>query len=374
MPRTETVDPEFRGWVARQMVAQDARWAIDVVLSAAQRLELSAYIGLLLGHHFVRIAYEGAVALRSQNQHVGVPELADLLRDQFGPITARVRHVTKLLDDTKKTYEAVVEEFETFTLEHRRHLMGKAVRSARWLETDLGLYVADGQLVGATVPAAYRLGLSFTEEGTIAADDLRSVSEEWGGMLSVLGAASLDTTEPTATLDLAHVPAIGDRDRRSDRYLKRRFETEFPVGLKMVLLAVEGDINSLRTIVSHTAAGHEAPVFRARTVTLFHSLSALRHILARYPELSSPGMQALRQLMAEQSVQRLLSKQGRTLRNRCMHYEIIDRDLALDSTLPMFGIVEAVCSGTTMDDLADDVNTITAQVACLLRDWSPRTT
>lgn len=71
------------------MLAEDARWAMDVILSAQQASNIGPYIPLLLGHHFVRIAYEGAIALRSPNPHVGIPKLAEMISDQYAAITAK---------------------------------------------------------------------------------------------------------------------------------------------------------------------------------------------------------------------------------------------------------------------------------------------
>ncbi len=371
MRNADGASPGTRGWVAQKMVAQDARWATDVVLSAQQLPAFAPYVGLLLGHHFVRIAYEGGLTLRSQDPDVGMPELATLLQDKFGPVTARVRHTTKLLDDTKKTFDAVVDEFDGIVLEHRSHMMGNAARFARWLETDLGLYVSDRRPVGATVPIAYRLGVRMTAAGTIAGDELRAVSEEWGGTLAVLNAAALDGTEQVATLDLGQIPEISGRDRRSDRYLRGRFESEFSVGLKMLLLAVEGDINTLTTIVPHTSEGHEESVFRLRTVTLFHALSTLRHIQLRYPDVRSTGIRELSRLLDDNAARWLLSKNGKAVRNRCMHYPILDKGLDLDPERPMFGIVEAVGAGRPMADIAEDSNAIIRRLAQFLHNWRP---
>ncbi|MBC7592724.1 MAG: hypothetical protein H7288_02080 [Kineosporiaceae bacterium] len=371
MRNADGANPGIRGWAARKMVAQDARWATDVVLSAQQLPTLSPYVGLLLGHHFVRIAYEGGLTLRSQDPAVGVPELANLLQDKFGPITARVRHATKLLDDTKKTFDAVVDEFDGIVLEHRSHLMGKAVRIARWLETDLGLYVSDRRPVGATVPIAYRLGVRMSADGTIAGDDLRVVSQEWGGTLAVLNAAALNGAEQVSTLDLGQVPEIRGRDRRSDRYLHGRFEPEFSVGLKMLLLAVEGDVNTLTMIVPHTSQGHEESVFRLRIVTLFHALSTLRHIQLRYADLRSTGIRALSQLLDDNAARWLLSSHGKAVRNRCMHYPILDKGLDLDPERPMFGIVEAMSAGRSMADVAEDGSATLRRLAQFLHNWRP---
>jgi hypothetical protein len=368
----DLVNSELRGWAARQMIAEDARWAMDVILSGQRQPRLSPFVPLILGHHFVRIAYEGAQTLRSSNRNIGVPELARLLADKYASVTARARHVTKLLDDSRKTYESVIAELDAIAQEHHDRFTGNAIRWARRFETDLGLYIADGRLLGATWPAAYRLGLSVTADGTISGHDLHAVTQEWGGTLVVLGAAALDSTPPIATLDLTQVPRIHGRDKRADRYLPERFETSFPDGLKMLLIAIEGEMNTLSIFAAHTEYGHDLAVFRTRTVALYHSFSALTRVSDRYASLTTDGMTALRDLLASAPARGLLSRPGRMVRNRCMHYEIRDERVAIDPSLAMFGIVESVFPGKALADLSTEVTSVMARVAELLRDWRPQ--
>lgn len=371
MASTDSVGSELRGWAARQMIAEDARWAMDVLLSAQRLPRLSPYVPLIVGHHFVRIAYEGAHALRSTDPHLGIPALAELLTQNYASVTARARHVSKLLDDKKKTYETVIAELDAIAREHQERFSGNAVRWARWLETDLGLYVSGKKLVGATWPAAYRLGLSVTAEGTISGHDLHAVTEEWGGTLAVLGAATLDSTVPTATLDLSEVPRIAGKDRRADRYLSERFENGFPSGLKVLLLAIEGEMNTLATFVARTAPGHGEAVFRARTVAAYHALSALKRVSDRYESLTTEGVSALREVLESPPARTLMSRPGQLVRNRCMHYEIRDPTLALDPTKAMFGIVESVVPGKSLPEFSAEVELVIALMAELLRQWRP---
>lgn len=352
------------------MIAEDARWAMDLVLSAQHLPELSPYIALTLGHHFVRIAYEGSTALRSTNPHVGIPQLAALLDDTFASVTERGRHVTKLLDDNRKSYEIVLGELDQVITEHRSTFTGNVVQWARWFESDLGLYVADRRLLGASWPAAYRMGLSVEADGTIAGHDLQAVTQEWGGTLAVLGAAALDATKPTATLDLTGVPPIIGKDKRSDRYLRGRFESNFPDALKMLLLAIEGEMNTLTIVAPRSEPGHEFAVFRARTVALYHSLTALTRIAKRYESASSETMRTLSTLLADSAVRALLSSPGKMVRNRCMHYEINDSRVTVDPRLPMFGIVESVFPGESWSSFNGKVTLVTERVATLLTNWA----
>ena len=240
---------ELRAFVGRTLLAEDARWAMDVVLSAGGVDRLSGFVPLVMGHHFVRIAYEGAIAVQSNNPRVGIPELATLLQPEYETITARARHLTKLLDNTKKSYTEVVADLASEMKAHHEALTGNAIRAVRWLEKDLGLYYLDRATIGATTPAAYRLGLDPTHTRSIFNADLLAVSEEWGRTLAVLGAVTLDPSEPTPTLELSNI-RIGYRDRLASRYFRTRFDTQFSPGLKALLLLIEGDLNTARNVSS----------------------------------------------------------------------------------------------------------------------------
>ncbi|WP_410645900.1 hypothetical protein [Amycolatopsis sp. lyj-346] len=367
---TDDSSAELRGHAARQMLEEDARWAMDVVLSGQEAGgDNAAYLPLLLGHHFVRIAYEGAILLRSPRPHVGIPELAVLLNEQYAEITAMARHATKLLDDTQKSDDDVLSELEQILEDHHNRLTGNTFRWARWLESDIGLFLCQDRLIGATVPTAYRLGLDITNVGTISGEDLRAVSEEWGATMAVLGVAALNTGRPTATIDLSHGFEINYRDRRVSRYFRHRFEPEFPSSLKALLLLIEGDLNTARTVLPRTTVNHEQAGFRARTITLYHSLTALKRVLARYPGTNTAETRGLQVLLEDPATLRLLSSGGRQVRNRCMHYEMSNPALHLDLSLPMFGIIEAVYPGNSWDQFDRDVTSVTSRVADLLGSW-----
>jgi hypothetical protein len=361
---------ELRGWAARKSLAEDARWAMDTVLSGNQIPDLSPFIGLLLSHHFVRIAYEGASAIRSPNVHVGVPVLADLLRDAFAELTQRARHLTKMLDNTQKTYPEILSEFAAEMKIHHDALTGNAVRLARWLETDLGLYYVDGALVGATVPTAYRLGLHPADPATMWGADLNAITQEWGGTLAVLGAAAFNDSESQPTLDLTGIAVIC-RDQRADRYLARRFESQFPPEVKMLMLMIEGDLNTARLILPCTASGHQNAEFRARTVTAYHCLSALKRINDHYATLSTKGLDGLRAILACPAAQYLLSPAGEKVRNRSVHYEMNDPAIVPDLLLPMNGLVEAVCAGRSWTAFDGDVREVIERSAERLACWKP---
>jgi hypothetical protein len=367
MPATQTASAERRGDAARAMVAEDSRWAMDIALSSLARRNIQGIVPLVLGHHLVRIAYEGSVTLKAVDPAVGIPALAALIEDKFETITARTRHTSKVLDNTSTNYGKLVAELELLQDEHHREFTGKALRWLRWLETDLGLYQLRAGVVGATVPAAYRLGFRFDRNG-LSADDIREVSVEWGGTLAVLGAAAGDTSKPESTMSFRTTP-IRSVDKMAASYFDRRFDRAFPLGLKELLLMIEGDLNTARAVLPGTATGHELPVFRAQVVTAYHSLSSLSMIASMNTASSTPGSAGLRLLLNDPPTKRLLSREGKNVRNRCVHYEIKDPRIEPNPSLPMFGLVESVYPGNTWESYYEDVKSVTNRLADHMASW-----
>jgi len=200
--------------------------------------------------------------------------------------------------------------------------------------------------------------------------DLNTITMEWGATLAVLGAATLNPTEPRATLDLTGL-RVTHRDRRADRYLAGRFDPQFPLELKLLILMIEGDLNTARLILPRTGRGHQNAEFRARTVTCYHCLSALKRISDQYPKLDTKGLSGLRAILGDAPAQRLLSATGGKVRNRSVHYEMNDPAIIPDQTRPMNGLVEAVCSGRSWENFDQDVREVTERSAELLVSWKP---
>jgi hypothetical protein len=345
------------------MIAQDARWAADVMMSAQNVPIIEGCLPLVVGHHVARIAYEGAEAIRSGKPIFGVPELAVLLDDQFAAITAIFRHVSKWLDNTSTNYESIVREIEDILERHGRTFPES---------TNLGLYRYRDSVVGATIPMAYRLGIDIEDGGRVSGEELREISEEWGRTLAVLGVAALDTSDYVPTFDFTQLGSVGLVDLSASEYLEGRFEKDFSVGLKLLLLAIEGDLNTSRLLLPHMAYGYEMSVFRMREVSLYHALTSLAKISSRFSNLDTAGIEGLRSLLGDAPAERLRSQSGGLkVRDRCVHYPILNPTITPDFSLPMYGLVEAVFPEYTWDQFYGEVIAVTNRVAEHLATWTP---
>lgn len=353
------------GRAARSFVAHDARWAADVALSSALRDDTRGVIALTMFGHTSRIVYEGSIALRSQNPHVGVPGLTALLPAAGSEVTTRARHAAKLLDDTKKSQNMLLAEMKAYFGAHHDHFTGNAVWFARALETDLGLCRVNGRLIGATIPLQFRLGtpasISIADLGPI----LYTVSQEQGSVLAVLAAAAGDATPPAPSDVLRTLPRVSTRNRKSATYLARRFQPMPNIESKLLLLMLESEIGVALELLGHTETGHQEAVFRARMVAAYHVLSGIRDLADSIPDRPA----GIHRLLAVPAVDRMLTDPGlRKLRNRCMHYEIRETNLSLDPAAPLFGLTEALC-GMGFDELRAVVIEVMERTRDALSAW-----
>ena len=365
----EVIETGQRDWASRILVAEDARWIADIAFSSATAGGRNPYPGLLIGHHFARITYEGQKFLRSLSDPSMSP-LADLMRDDHQSATANIRHASKLLDDSGRTYDDILAEVERAAVIADSAFIQSIPGLARWLAKDLGLYFIDGLVVGNTIGIATRLKMNLTDTASKAGQAMEDVAREWGRNAAVLMAAARQTPLDTGSLDLSSC-RITSRDVRAGAYLESRFAGELSPDLKLLLLLIEGDLNASRLYLPVVEHGHWGPVFRARWITTYHAVTSLQKILNLHPEIADESTRAIRSLLDDARTRRIVSKSGTDVRKRCFHYDVKDRRILPDWSLPMFGIIETVSPGATMQSLNDHVQSVASELAQILGAWRP---
>ena len=196
------------------------------------------------------------------------------------------------------------------------------------------------------------------------------VAVELGGALAVLATSVGDGTPPSATIDFAGLGTVRSKDRKADRYLAGRFDSEIPFPAKLLILMLDGELQAVESVLPLTEGIYAESVFRARYVTLFHVTRTLKAVLSAYPRARSAGSRRLRDVLDEPPTQEFLGGDGsRRLRNRCMHYEIRDRDLQLRTDLPMSGLVESLIPDKSYHEAAIDSSALAPRLAAILSEW-----
>lgn len=352
------------------MVAQDARWISDALLSSRGHSSARGVLPLVMLGHASRIAYEGAVLLKAADSLVGIPALVRLLPDDHADVIARARHAAKLIDDTRVSFEDLLGKLSRFYKIHSDRFSGNAVWFARRFESDLGIYEASGRVIASTIPVQFRVGIAPTVPFAELGPAMYDVAVDLGGALAVLVAAEGEGAPPSATIDFAGLGAVRSKDRKADRYLAGRFDTEIPFPAKLLILMLDGELQAVESVLPLTEGIYAESAFRARYVTLFHVARTLKAVLSAYPLARSAGSRRLSDVLDEPSTQQFLTGDGsRRLRNRCMHYEIRDRDLQLRTDLPMSGLVESFIPDKSYHEVDIRLRALASRLAAIVAEW-----
>lgn len=357
--------------ITHLMMYEDAAWAADVIYSARNTSErVAALLPTLQIGTWSRIIYEGSIALKSRNPMIAVPALADQLEHRHRDVLARARHSTKLLDDTKKGYEEILDDITAYHAARQAQFRGNAVRGARWLECDLGLTTLQGHLVGSTITTHIHLGQPprlIRDADAMGAAITAASTEQGSALACLLGLGG--EFEPRPTLDLSPLTKLKMRDRASARYLRNRYDPLFPPALKLLLVGIEADLGSCQHVLTVLDPGHADSVFRARVATRFHALNALREIATRHrrpdgsPHAPWPALP-----MTQPSSVLPPRRHAPSATGACTTIRKPIADQLRPGT-PMNGIVEAA-TGRPLEAFKDDLKQATQVASSALANWT----
>jgi hypothetical protein len=137
---------------------------------------------------------------------------------------------------------------------------------------------------------------------------------------------------------------------------------------------VEGDLNTARLIRPRTACGDQNAEFRARTVTSYHCLSALKRICDRYRNLDTKGLTCLRAVLADARAQRLCRRPGRRSETEVSTTRCTTQRSFLTWRAPRAASLKrsAQSGHGRVLSLTRDVREGTGRIAELLAKWKPQ--
>lgn len=303
-----------RAWAARIMMAEDARWAWDVIVSANAMPDTKWSIPFLFTHHWVRMAYEGLAKLNSPDPFMGERSLARQLGPEYRDLTARIRNQTKLADDTALGYPGMIHELE------EQLQQSVANRAIPVVGTDSSLILADDEISACSTVVSFRLRLDL-KLGRFDGLGITAVSRSWGKGLACLACATLNTEKVDPTLDLSGV-SLTAKSVRIKSLLRRRYGREISGGERLLLLLIAGDLAANEKVLPLTAPGHEQAVFRISFLTTYRSLITAQQILNRNPEATNSTLCALREVQRLPEVDLFNSPELKSLRNTYVHYGV----------------------------------------------------
>lgn len=365
-----TDDAADRGFAARTLLGEDVIWIADAMLSASKGDVAAGVSPLVLTSFLSRIVYEGRDVVTSDDPHVGVPRLAELLTDDSSDAIARARHAVKLLDDTHKTFDTFREDMRTYWVGQRTMLRESVPLWAHSLAPDLGVFSLHGHVIGATVPLQVRFdipgrldgagGETFTEFGVTLGSQLTVYSPFAGGPKAL-----------RSTLDLRPLEGITQHDYMVEDFLDDRYDPDIDTEAKLLLLLVEQDVNTAAHVLPLTRSGHEFAEFRARLVSTWHALTSLSEILDAYPNAKASSTVRVRAFLRSPAVRGFLDdRKISAVRNRFVHYVIRSNvPLALDRSDVTGSIITSLHPTHTADSLNQITDDLVAELSALFGQW-----
>jgi hypothetical protein len=350
---------------ARALIAADAEFFRDLMrapslepIRAISVLALMPLLSMFIVESAAYVERLGSVPTSTLAAHRGLLS------------ASRMR--LKILDDDRKSLEDILSNLRDLSAINcgwflRRH-SGFWGPLKRLLQDDLGVFFINGELICTTHVAFVNLGLS---EQTLATAGLslenlgpylRGVTYDFGRYLGpLLVALRLGTTPDPASTDVEepHVSEIRSRDFKSRRLYERVAGQIAPgrVPLCILLTAILSQVNAARLIVPVVATRNPIAAFKLGFVSVFHAASSLQKLLnpnAQDAFFHEDAVRLIGTALKTEGLRR--TRQKKALRNALVHYVVSDRqEDSLSITLPLLGLVEAVCAGQSMESAAADV-------------------
>lgn len=302
------------------------------------------------------------------------PQRAALLAYNHEAVIEKARHSVKLFDGSKVGSAGVLGDFTAIIAAGRERFLNNTwFPPARVLETDLGEWRYRGRLVTTTQVASFFMGSL-----TIATSDIPVIGRT---LMAVAEAQARFVGQVTESLPW-HGPSfmtamsfgeLTSRDRRSERYFKRLFDSALSDELTASLSAFQCSLNFLDVMLStdQTAASAET-MLKLKFITLYHVLSSLTELKDEYnSKLSTASLGLLNAILSHPSSVTIMHPDGRGFRNTLVHYTPEERVVPrLSMSVPHYGLVEEYYPAHDFTTMSQELSEHTTRVAMLLNEWA----
>ena len=346
--------PEERAQLDATMLRDDVSWWTSLVFSAAQS-EWEPAMGLAIGTQVARVLHEGLSQLRRVD-----PQAAASLSETWDDDIATARHTVKLLDDTKRTIDSVLEEFASIAAHHS---------DAFGDREDFAYIESDGRMLGSTRLLSFQ-ALADLDDETASGEGNRSYDfAQSMGIKAVELQRNFGKGDPVRrTLGLPRLPTPLVRTTTTQEFATSTYDHTIPREAADVAMIIECSVNAALHVFEPSASVFTSSLFRARFVAATHALSTLEQLLDRFPSDETALRRSLVEALHAPASTRIRSY--RQLRNRSMHYGIPPALSGLSSWKPAYGLVEATTGGSqTFPAVEEDTRAALTGLSEALRDW-----
>ncbi|MFH9618959.1 hypothetical protein ACH4MM_35370 [Streptomyces pratensis] len=298
------------------------------------------------------------------------------LSEDANDVCGRARHSLKLFTDTNGGINRQLTHFEQEIMkEHSRYFLGNTwLPLARFLETDLGVFTYEGQIITTTHSATFHLGVTshrLFQDGFGRV--MQSILQQMGRCLAELGTGE-HAGEPNTFASFASDTSLRNRDVRAAKHYGRSFngpDTPYINGALTDFQAIANFIASL-LIAGSNPLSLEYSVFKIRYIALFHILASLR-VLQDRPDmrLSRSSTKAIERIIGTREAQIVTDPGTRGFRNTLMHYAPTNSMLdQIDLSEPLFGLAPICFPGHDFRSLSALVDQCIRTTSRELNEWA----
>lgn len=287
---------------------------------------------------------------------------------------AQSRHSIKLFDDNKRGLAGVTGVIEDEIIPaHAKEFLGNTwFPLARWLESDLGLFMYRKRLIATTHSIQYNLGLSVVDTPI---GELRPAVRDVGTKCSIFvdSLARDYNWHGHSFLDHVELRKIRSKDVRAEKEYQIRFDRSLPRGLIASLISFQASLNFVDEFLStDPEPASRGTITKLKYVTLRHTYASLKRISEEYRTvLARRSTDLLNEALAPPGDAQVLIAADNRLRNVLVHYGLGRMPTApLTLTEPLFGLVSALTPGQTFESFEAAVSREVQRVSTILDSWS----
>ncbi|GAA1068466.1 hypothetical protein [Streptomyces asiaticus] len=301
------------------------------------------------------------------------------LSEDVYDVCGRARHSLKLFTDTNGGIDRQLMHFEKEIMkEHSGYFLGNTwLPLARFLETDLGVFTYEGQIITTTHSATFHLGIPshrLFQDGF--GPVMQSILQQMGRCLAELGTGGY-IGKPSTFASYVPDSSLRNRDARASKHYKRTFngpETPYINGTLTDFQAITNFIASL-LVTGADPLSLEYSVFKIRYIALFHVLASLRVLQGRLDMgLSRRSSEIIERIVGTSEAQIVTDPSTRGFRNTLMHYGPTNAMLGqIDLSAPLFGLVPICFPDHDFKSLSALVDRCIRTTSRELNEWSKMT-
>lgn len=247
------------------------------------------------------------------------PELQDVLISDYSDLLRASRHRAKLLDDSRRSIDAVTEELVAIAERRRQHYLephrGLLAPMKRALQCDMSLSIYDGHIFSTSHSAIFGFGEGF-DFGANALAFGEAVGAYTAGLFNLL---QLEVPSFPGTAELPVV--IEMRDVKYKTLYTRGVFGSNRIQLAAGMVHLLAALNYTRHVLPGLLPSGDPTLFKLKFITAFHANSnaiAIQNRLAGTSSLSGDVQELFRDALGNADSRWLRKRDA--LRNLLTHY------------------------------------------------------